>query len=141
MTIAHPLLTEHYDALWQQPVTAAFFEEPFDLTYIATVLLDDDFFMGAYLVCGQPKRWYACADQLPKLFIEFVEAGIPESKLYQLAALMWRWTWRLPEPQPPKARRYLAEQLAPFSLDRLDTFVRRQFEEGEGWRTPPWKVR
>ncbi len=77
------------------PPAQPFFEESNDLNEICIILQDDKFFMAAYVLCGRRERWYACLDQLKTLFVEFIDAELPDHKLFRLAALMWQWTSRL----------------------------------------------
>lgn len=92
-----------------------FFDEPFDLAHIATVLLDDRFVASAYFLCGERKRWDACAAQLPELFLAFMREEIPDHRLYKLAALMFQWTFRFYWQDGQQCRMRLIE-----SLDFID---------------------
>src|SRR5882724_10784507 len=119
-------------------MTRAFFPEPFDLPYIATVLLDDKFFMAAYVLCGHKDRWYACVDQLAVLIVEFTNAGIPEDKLFRLAALLWQWSKRLRTDEIQPARNHFGRQLNFILGERLDSQVkqlmRQRHDDGWEWR-------
>ncbi len=118
----------------------AFLDEPFthqQLADFATDLLDEKFYMGAYAVMGQKSRWHACAEQLPRLFLAFLEAGFPDDKLYRLAALMFQWAERLPD--KIAARNALVKSLEFLDQEKLQRLVRsRQVEThegGVGWRS------
>lgn len=137
-------LPPHADTGHQKKPVAGLFDRPFDLVTIATMLLDDKFFMAAYVACGQPDRWFACADQLPELFIEFMNAEIPEAKLLDLGALMFRWAARLPDADRQPARQYLANKLDFIGAERITARIRKmQRIETDGvviWHTAPWRV-
>ncbi len=117
----------------------AFLDEPFthqQLADFATDLLNEKFLMAAYAAMGQKARWHACAEQLPRLFLAFLEAGFPDDNLYRLAALMFQWADRLPD--KIAARNALVASLDFLDQDRLRRLVRsRQVETHEGgfkWR-------
>jgi hypothetical protein len=109
----------------------AFLAEPFtiqDLVDFSVDLYDDKFFACAYALMGVKERWYACADQLPRLFVEFMNAEIPDHKLYKLTSLMWQWASRL-EAGCPKARQSARAQLME-NLDFLDQDRLRRMVNG-----------
>ena len=121
--------------------TAAFFPEPFNVTEIATVLLDGDrFYAAAYVLMGKRERWYACAEQLPRLFLAFMDEEVPDTHLYRLTALMFQWAKRLYPDECQKARKYLAEILDFIDHETVTIMIRkRQFQAGDGvwvWRHP-----
>ena len=124
----------------------AFLDEPFtrqNLVDFSVDLYDDKFYAAAYALMGAQERWYACAEQLPRLFVEFLHAEIPDHKLYKLASLMWQWASRLEVGCPQarqRARAQLMENLDFIDQDRLRRLVNgrlvKTHDDTLAWRHP-----
>lgn len=70
------------------------FREPFRLDAIAMALMDDKFYWSAYIWTGFIDNWRRAAEQLPRLFMAFMNEEMNEDKLYELAALLFIWAGR-----------------------------------------------
>lgn len=112
------------------------------MPYIATALLDEKFFAAAYILCGKRDQWESCAAQLPHLFLAFMRDGIPDHRLYWLAAKMFQWTYRFFE-EGRDCRKRLVKNLDFIDQDKWTRLVASsQTQAWDGaweWRHP-WRT-